>query len=224
MDETSDYDIIPHEEILRLRKEVNELKKHPLGSTAAGKDLVSSIKELNQNMTNLFNLFKEAAEEMKLEESEAKVIAEKMSPMMDKFDMLIDQNEKIATGIVAVADMVKEDAMRKPKPMPMRMVSSRDRPVQNRPSMPPPPNYRMPSMPAPGPVSQPPMELTPRSPPPPEGAPPMNLNPPPFPGMSHDIPMIGPPSGSMPILGGPPSGPMPPPPAAPKKKKGLFGF
>ena len=121
MAEDSDYDIIPHAELIKLRREVNELKQHPLGTTSTGKELLETIKELNTNISNLFNLFKEAAEEMKLEESEAKMVAEKMKPMMQKFDTLIDQNEKIAKGIVAVADMVKDDVKKKLRPLPFRM-------------------------------------------------------------------------------------------------------
>jgi len=107
-----DYDIIPHEEVLKLRKELDEIKKNPLGSTATGRELLESINSLNHNIVNLLNLFKEAAEELKFEENEAKVVSDKMIPMLQKFDTLIDQNEKLAKGIVAVADMVKEESKR----------------------------------------------------------------------------------------------------------------
>jgi hypothetical protein len=54
-------------------------------------------------------LFRDAADAMKLEEKESDAIGKKISPMLDKLNTLIDQNEKIARGIVGVAEMVRED-------------------------------------------------------------------------------------------------------------------
>jgi hypothetical protein len=75
---------------------------------ASKQDLQSSIDSLNQSINSLVGLFKEAAESLKMEEKEADIVAQKIDPIMEKLDMIIDQNKKIAKGIVAVADMMDE--------------------------------------------------------------------------------------------------------------------
>ena len=231
MAEDNDYDIIPHEELLKLRREVNELKQHPLGATSTGKELLETIKELNTNISNLFNLFREAAEEMKLEESEAKMVAEKMKPMMQKFDTLIDQNEKIAKGIVAVADMVKEDVKKKLRPLPFRMavppqrddsefavpsLSSGSRPIPPFGSMPPPLGVP-PDASSPMGASQMPL---PMSGPMPSGPARFNVPPAGLPGSPYGRNFQQPPRAPGPEH----SESLPPlPPHAPDKKHHLFG-
>lgn len=68
--------------------------------------LKQSIDNLNNSINSLIKVFKDAGEE--LEKSEPKEIDEKVTPLMQKIAMLEEQNEKIARGIVAVADMLKE--------------------------------------------------------------------------------------------------------------------
>ncbi len=71
-------------------------------------DLQASIDKLNESITSLIGLFKEAADSLKMEEKEADIVANKIDPIMEKLDMVIEQNKKIARGIVAVADMMEE--------------------------------------------------------------------------------------------------------------------
>ena len=125
---------------------------------AARQDLQSSIDTLNQSINSLVGLFKEAAESMKMEEKEADIVANKLDPIMERLDMIIDQNKKIAKGIVAIADMVEE---RLPK------LRGPERPVPQPsmgPSMPlmmgPPSAMSMPAMPPPPGMR--PMPLPPR--------------------------------------------------------------
>ena len=113
-----DYDLMPHEEVIRLRREVDEIKQHPFGSSKEGKELLDAISRLSSSMDHLTGLFQEAAEQMKLEERETEMIGSKLDPLFNKMDDLIDQNSKIAKGIIAVADMVKENTIRKSQPMP----------------------------------------------------------------------------------------------------------
>ncbi len=97
---------------------------------------VSSLKEsidnLNNSINSLIKLFKEATEELKMEEHDTDLIDKKISPVMKKIITLEEQNEKIARGIVAVADMLKERQIKVPEFRPMQ-------PQQPliRPSMPP---------------------------------------------------------------------------------------
>src|SRR3989344_7025994 len=108
-----DYDLLPHEEVTRLRREVEEIKQHPFGSSKEGKELLDAISRLSESMDHLTGLFQEAAEQMKLEEREAELIGKKLDPLFGRMDDLIEQNKRIAKGIIAVADMVKEA----PRPM-----------------------------------------------------------------------------------------------------------
>lgn len=107
-----DYDLLPHEEVTRLRREVDEIKQHPFGSSKEGKELLDSINRLSESMDHLTGLFQEAAEQMKLEEREAELIGKRLDPLFGRMDDLIEQNKRIAKGIIAVADMVKEAPQR----------------------------------------------------------------------------------------------------------------
>jgi len=108
-EDEGEYEIVPHKEVLELKKQVDEIKAHPFGSTSEGKEMLAAIRRLSESMDNLTGLFQEAAEQMKLEERESELIGQKLDPLFLKIDDLIEQNKKIAKGILAVADMVKED-------------------------------------------------------------------------------------------------------------------
>jgi hypothetical protein len=103
-----EYAIVSKKEFMALKKELERIKKNPLEGSESGEDLQSSIDNLNKSLNVMLEVFKQAAEDMKLEEHESETVAKQIGPITDKIDMLIDQNQKIAKGIVAVADMVKE--------------------------------------------------------------------------------------------------------------------
>ncbi len=97
--------------------------------------LKKSIDDLNNSINYLVGIFKGAAEEIKTEPQELEV-DKKISPLMKKISILEEQNEKIARGIVAVADMLKERER--------RPVSAQPRPII-KPSTPPPQQSAMPT-------------------------------------------------------------------------------
>lgn len=103
-----DYEIVPEDDFESLKKDIDNIKKDPIGNTAEGKDLKESIDNLNVSITNLFNLFKTTAEDLKTEEKENELVANKIGPLFEQVKSLTDQNEKIAKGIVALAEMVEE--------------------------------------------------------------------------------------------------------------------
>jgi len=70
--------------------------------------LKQSIDNLNNSINSLIKLFREATEQLKIEEHDSEVVDKKISPVIQKITTLEEQNEKIARGIVAVADMLKE--------------------------------------------------------------------------------------------------------------------
>jgi len=103
-----DYELVPGRIVSDLKRDMEELKRNPLGSTGSGKDLLQGIDNLNNSLSMMIDLFKEAAESLKLEEKEEEVLSKKIDPMIEKLDSIIEQNKKIAQGIVAIADMISE--------------------------------------------------------------------------------------------------------------------
>ncbi len=116
-----DYAIVPEEEVLKLKRDVEQIKKNPFQAYATD-DFIESVNNLSKAINSLINLFSAAAEEMKLEERETETIGRKMDPLFAKIDMLVDQNQKIARGIVAVADMLStgKPAWREEQPAPVQ--------------------------------------------------------------------------------------------------------
>ncbi len=128
--------------------------------------IISSLKEsidnLNNSINSLMKLFKEATEQLKMEEHDSEVVDKKISPVMQKITTLEEQNEKIARGIVAVADMLKERQIKTPE---FRSMQQPQQPMI-RPAMPP-PSTGQPQQPAvmelgPRPFQAPPVKPLPR--------------------------------------------------------------
>ena len=156
--DNEDYTLLSSKEVSELKQDVDYLKKNPLGGSKEGKSLLSGIEKLNENIGQLIEIFKEASDMMKAEEREADVILKRIQPIESKLEELSDQNQKIAKGILAVADMVSE---RETKPRPM-MPPMQPRPqMMQRPQMPqpmqrpiPPPSQQPPGMSSMMPPSQ----------------------------------------------------------------------
>lgn len=108
MADDEEYAIVSKKEFLQLKKELDRLKKNPLEGSESGENLQSSIDNLNKSLNVMLEVFKQASEDMKLEEHETEMVSKQLGPINEKLETLIDQNQKIAKGIVAVADMVKE--------------------------------------------------------------------------------------------------------------------
>ncbi|MFC1728272.1 hypothetical protein ACFLZ7_02290 [Nanoarchaeota archaeon] len=150
-----DYALVSEKEVGQLKRDVDFLKKNPLGGTSSGKSLQDDITNLDKSIKDLVGIFKNASDQMSLEDKETDIIAKKIDPLFEKIDLLIDQNQKIAKGIVAVADLVS-DTLQKQAPQPRPQVQ------RTAPSMP--------SRPGPmGPSGLPPLGA-PGSFPPPPGA------------------------------------------------------
>lgn len=146
--DTNDYALVGEKEISELKQDVDYLKKNPLGGTSSGRALQESINKLNESISELISIFKEASEQMKAEERESDIIVQKIQPLYSRLDELSQQNEKIAKGILAVADMITSREQQRPRPQQQPM-------QQPRPMMPPMPRPGMP-MPRPSLPTQPP--------------------------------------------------------------------
>lgn len=112
-----DYTLVSSKDVSELKQDVDFLKKNPLGSSKSSRSLQESVDKLNENIEELIEIFKEASEQMKAEERESDVIVKRIAPIEAKLDELSDQNQKIAKGILAVADMVNSRD-EKPRMMP----------------------------------------------------------------------------------------------------------
>lgn len=115
MSDDEDYEILPHKEILEIKKEIQKLKGTPVQDKSG---LGSSVSQLSSSIDSLMGLFKASAEDIKMERHDEKLLLQKIEPMIDKFNTIIEQNEKIAKGIVAVADMIKTHIIDKIKEEP----------------------------------------------------------------------------------------------------------
>ena len=203
MSDEEEYAIVSKKEFLQLKKELDRIKQNPLDGSKSGENLQGSIDNLNKSLNIMLEVFKQAAEDMKLEEHDTTMVSKQIVPINDKIETLIDQNQKIAKGIVAIADMVKE------KLEELSEKESRPRlpPLSGGPA--PKPVAQAPThMPGPGPMPPPGMH-TGFAPMPPPGAPPgMAPMPPPGAGAPQGMDDMG----GLPPLS-PPGAPqgMPPP-------------
>lgn len=190
-----EYDLVPHSEVEKLKKQFQDLKEHPYGETESGRKLMSGIDELSRSIEGLMDLLKDAAEQMSERPEEGS-----QKEVMDKLDELIDENKKIAKGVLAVADMIKDlqNSMQQPvqRQMPQQQMTRTFEP-----------NLGMPPSPFGQPQRQPMQQM---QMPPLTGAP---IN---QPGMMNMPPQR---AGPMPMGGMPPPPPMPPA----GRKKGMFG-
>ncbi|RJQ19430.1 hypothetical protein C4580_05125 [Candidatus Woesearchaeota archaeon] len=127
--ESEEYELLPHKEIEELKSELSKLKEFEL---TPSKKMHVSLLELNTKLDKLLTIFEDAAHEMRVEEGGLS-FAEKMRPLLEKMNKILEQNSEIASGILALADLVKE--MREPQLV-------HEEPTVPEPGMP------MPSMPA----------------------------------------------------------------------------
>lgn len=93
-----EYELLPHEEIAKLREEVEALKKNPVGNQGKAKDLVTSIENLTDAVYHLTHILQQADTEM-LEEY-------KKGRLQDNFNKISDQNEKIAQALLAINEKI----------------------------------------------------------------------------------------------------------------------
>jgi len=99
-----EYELLPHREIEDLKEELSKLKEFEI---APSKKLQVSLLEVNQKLDKLITIFEDASHEMRVEEGGLS-FADKMRPLLEKMNKILEQNSEIASGILALADMVKE--------------------------------------------------------------------------------------------------------------------
>lgn len=158
---SDEYELLPRTELMRLRKEIDALKSNPLGNSPHSKTLQQSIDNLTAAVNGLVRMFSDVETQMAKEYAQQK-------PLQEQINVLADQNEKIAAGIVALADLVKEQHKKPPAPNSIP-------PPQRRPQMHP----QQDDLPRPPSPNHPPMPNQTNRPPAPMGrsasAPPVDL-------------------------------------------------
>jgi hypothetical protein len=108
---SDEYELMPERKLSSMKKELEDFRKRAENvdvKSGLPKDTVSSLENLNTSINSLLGLFKTATEELKLEERDEALVSKQLDPIAKKIDILLDQNEKIAKAIIAIADMVKE--------------------------------------------------------------------------------------------------------------------
>lgn len=96
-----EYELLPHEEVEQLRKDVNKLKKNPLGEGKDSKDLIVAINDLKHAILSLHALFAQTNHEMERDYHATSI--------KEHFHILSQQNERIAEGIVSAINLLKTD-------------------------------------------------------------------------------------------------------------------
>ncbi len=110
----------------KLRNQINKLR--------GNENTPADTEDLARSINSLIKIFAEASEDMKMDTHDAVLVTQKLDKILDRLEKVEIQNEKIAKGIVALADMV-EDLDASPLP---RQSSSRSMPSASPAHSPPP--------------------------------------------------------------------------------------
>jgi len=148
------YDMLPHREIVELKKQIKDLK------SGSGKkhspDLLNSMSTLVRIMDSMLSLFTKTAEELKNEDNQG---SGDLNVVNSKLDEIMEQNKTIAEGMVAVSDIVN-DFIEAKKPRPS-YPAPRFNPTPQEPMQQPPrPNFPEPIPQNQGPVPMPAMPFS----------------------------------------------------------------
>ncbi len=133
-------------------EDISRIRADSKSSQVTNKQLYDSIQDLSRLLNDMFSMFKNASEQMKLEEKLEEDRRKIHEEIMKKLDEIAEQNKTIATGMVDVSDIVKEKLGDSRQPMP---------PQQMPPPAWPKPGSMMPPM---GPPMNPPMGPRPMAP------------------------------------------------------------
>lgn len=102
--EEDEYELLPRKDVKELKEELRKVKEFDVAPT---KQLHVSINELNTKIDRLIAIFDEACKDVKIEDGGLS-FQEKMKPLVEKMNKILEQNGEIAEGIVALADVIKD--------------------------------------------------------------------------------------------------------------------
>ena len=99
-----EYELVPYKEISELKSELQKLRDVPIPSS---KKMQITMDELALKMDRMVAIFEQASHEMRTEEG-GMTFEERMRPIIEKTNKVLEQNSEIAKGIVALADLIEE--------------------------------------------------------------------------------------------------------------------
>lgn len=99
-DKKDEFELVPRAQLEYLRSEVERIKRNPFGDTRSSKDLLASMDSLNANVEKLVRIFETASDDI--------IRDYKDGANTEKINRMLDQNERLAKGIVAIAELVQE--------------------------------------------------------------------------------------------------------------------
>jgi len=108
-----EYEILPHKLLEDLKYDVEALKRKLSEPEAAAQELIAEIGDLKDTIKELHNVFREALQDIK-EEDSTKLLAS----LQNKIETITTQNETIARGMIAISDKLEDfmKARAAPKP------------------------------------------------------------------------------------------------------------
>lgn len=122
------------DDVRRLRKDIDSLKED-----------METKDSLARSVNSLLKIFEEASHDLKMDTKDAVLVAEKLDNIMRRLERLESHNEKIAKGIVAIADMLEERGFSKPMKLEEKKPIFSIPPHASRPNSPKPlPSYDLP--------------------------------------------------------------------------------
>lgn len=94
-----DYEILPHGELEQMRGDIKQIKENPFGQTETGQTMLDAMNNLSTSINRLLSVLESANDEIVRDYEENKT--------SDRMDMIIEQNTKLAEGMVALGELVK---------------------------------------------------------------------------------------------------------------------
>lgn len=98
------FELMPHKTFIELKRDMELLKTNPFGPRT--EEILSKINDLSKSLNLMVEAFKEA--NGATQNQEVSDFSGLLNPVNQKIDAVIEQNKKIAQGILAVADIAKE--------------------------------------------------------------------------------------------------------------------
>lgn len=104
-----EFELVPKGALRELKKEIELLKTSKSSSNTDTEELAKSVALLRKSVDSMYDLFKKASEEIKLEDRDQNLIEKKLEPLTTKIESMSEQNQKIAKALVTVSNMVQDN-------------------------------------------------------------------------------------------------------------------
>lgn len=105
----TDYEVLPRDEILELRDKINRYTKSKNPMLEDINDLRGRMDNLTEHIQTINSIFETAQDELELENKQQDFMDKIYKPMAAKVDSVLEQNQIIATALLNIVDMFKEN-------------------------------------------------------------------------------------------------------------------